>query len=73
MTRTSIDIDDQGPVRAAAILGTTTKVDTVNQAFQAVVDSRTTAIEAERKRFDEFLDLIGEQLAEVDVRAEAWR
>lgn len=27
----------------------------------------------ERERFDDLLDLLGDQLAETDVRAEAWR
>jgi hypothetical protein len=29
--------------------------------------------QAERDRFDDLLDLVGERLAETDVRAEAWR
>ncbi|MGQ0465770.1 MAG: type II toxin-antitoxin system VapB family antitoxin [Sporichthyaceae bacterium] len=71
MARTVIDIDDDALVRAAAILGTTTKVDTVNQALRAIAGSASADEDA--RRFDEFLDFIGERLAECDVRAEAWR
>jgi hypothetical protein len=53
------------------VLGTTTKVETVNRALQLVARSRDR--QAEQARFDELLDLIGDRLAETDVRAEAWR
>jgi Arc/MetJ family transcription regulator len=71
MSRTLIDVDDDALGRAAEILGTTTKVETVNRALQLVVeraDRRT-----ERDRFDDLIDLVGDRLAETDVRAEAWR
>ena len=71
MSRTLLDVDDETLARAAAVLGTTTKVDTVNRALWLVADSGTN--EADRERFDDLLDLIGDRLAETDVRTEAWR
>jgi Arc/MetJ family transcription regulator len=71
MSRTLIDVDDDALGRAAEILGTTTKVETVNRALQLVVERADR--QAERDRFDDLLDLVGERLAETDVRAEAWR
>lgn len=71
MSRTLIDVDDDALGRAAEILGTTTKVETVNRALRLVVER--TGRRAERDRFDELLDLVGDRLAETDVRAEAWR
>lgn len=53
------------------MLGTTTKVETVNRALQLV--ARSGDRQAGQARFDELLDLIGDRLAETDVRAEAWR
>jgi Arc/MetJ family transcription regulator len=66
-----IDVDDDALTRAAAILGTSTKVETVNRALQLVAKSGSQ--QAERDRFDELLDLVGERLAHTDVRAAAWR
>jgi Arc/MetJ family transcription regulator len=71
MSRTLIDVDDDALARAAAVLGTTTKVETVNRALQLVAERA--ARQAQRDRFDSLLDLVGERLAETDVRAEAWR
>ncbi|HEV8164254.1 MAG TPA: type II toxin-antitoxin system VapB family antitoxin [Actinomycetota bacterium] len=71
MSRTLIDVDDDALGRAAEILGTTTKVETVNRALQLVVERADR--QAERDRFDDLLDLVGDRLAETDVRAEAWR
>jgi Arc/MetJ family transcription regulator len=71
MSRTLIDVDDDALGRAAEILGTTTKVETVNRALRLVVERA--GRRAERDRFDELLDLVGDRLAETDVRAEAWR
>jgi Arc/MetJ family transcription regulator len=70
MSRTLIDIDDDALRRAAQILGTSTKVETVNRALQLVVESagRGTA----RDRFDDLLDLVGDRLSEIDVSSEAW-
>ncbi len=41
MTRTMIDLDDDLVERAAALLGTRTKKDTVNQAMRDVVERAT--------------------------------
>jgi Arc/MetJ family transcription regulator len=71
MSRTLIDVDDDALARAASVLGTTTKVETVNRALQMVADSADRR--AGRRRFDELLDRIGDRLAETDVREEAWR
>jgi Arc/MetJ family transcription regulator len=71
MSRTLIDVDDDALGRAAQVLGTTTKVETVNRALQLVAESA--GRQAERDRFDDLLDLVGDRLAETDVRAQAWR
>jgi Arc/MetJ family transcription regulator len=71
MSRTLIDVDDDALARAASVLGTSTKVDTVNRALQLV--AQNAGRQTERDRFDTLLDLIGDRLAETDVRAEAWR
>ena len=71
MSRTLIDVDDDALARAAAVLGTGTKVETVNRALQLVAESASR--QSERDRFDELLDLVGDRLAETDVRADAWR
>jgi Arc/MetJ family transcription regulator len=71
VSRTLIDVDEDALARAASVLGTTTKVETVNRALRLVAESG--ARQAERDRFDDLLDLVGDRLAETDVRAEAWR
>ncbi len=71
MSRTLIDVDDDALTRAAAALGTRTKVETVNRALQLVAQSA--GRQAERDRFNDLIDEIGDALAETDVRAEAWR
>jgi Arc/MetJ family transcription regulator len=71
MSRTLIDVDDDALARAASVLGTSSKVETVNRALRLVAERATQR--AERDRFDELLDLVGDRLAETDVRAEAWR
>jgi Arc/MetJ family transcription regulator len=70
MARTVLDVDGDALSRAAAVLGTKTKVGTVNRALRAVAGERT---ESGDRRFDAVLDLIGERLAETDVRTEAWQ
>lgn len=70
MARTLLDLDDDALARAASVLGTTSKVDTVNRALRMVA---ATADDAERRRFGELLDLLGEGLADTDVRTQAWR
>jgi Arc/MetJ family transcription regulator len=71
MSRTLIDVDDDALARAASVLGTSTKVETVNRALQLVAENA--GQHAEHDRFDDLLDLVGDRLAETDVRAEAWR
>lgn len=71
MTRTLLDVDDDALARAAARLGTASKVETVNRALQLVAGAADD--DARRRRFDELLDLVGDRLAETDVREEAWR
>ncbi|HEX8860111.1 MAG TPA: type II toxin-antitoxin system VapB family antitoxin [Actinomycetes bacterium] len=71
MSRTLIDVDDDALARAAAVLGTATKVETVNRALQLVAERASRR--ADRDRFDELLDLVGDRLAETDVTAEGWR
>lgn len=71
MARTLLDVDDDALARAAAVLGTTSKVETVNQALRLVAAGA--AEDADRRRFDELLDLLGNRLSETDVRTEAWR
>jgi Arc/MetJ family transcription regulator len=62
--RTVIDLDDEALAEAAAELGTTTKVATVNEALRLVAARRRTAA---------YLDLLSElDLADED-RARAWR
>lgn len=70
MARTLLDLDDDALARAAAVLGTKSKVDTVNSALR-MVGAGTRDVEG-RRRFDELLNLVGDRLAEVDVRTEAW-
>jgi Arc/MetJ family transcription regulator len=71
MARTLLDVDDVALAQAAAVLGTTSKVETVNRALRLVAAG---AVEdADRERFDDLLDLVGDRLAETDVRAQAWR
>jgi Arc/MetJ family transcription regulator len=71
MSRTLIDVDDDALARAASVLGTSTKVETVNRALQLVAQKADR--QAEHDRFDALLDLVGDRLAETDVRVEAWR
>lgn len=71
MSRTLLDVDDETLARAAAVLGTTTKVETVNRALRLVAERAANSTDLER--FDDLLDLIGARLEETDVRAEAWR
>ena len=71
MARTLLDLDDDALNRAAAVLGTTTKVETVNRALGLVAAGATDG--PDRRRFDALLDLVGDRLVETDVRTEAWR
>jgi Arc/MetJ family transcription regulator len=71
VSRTLIDVDDDALTRAAMVLGTSTKVETVNRALRLVAERA--GPEAERQRFSDLIDQIGDALAETPVRAEAWR
>jgi Arc/MetJ family transcription regulator len=63
--RTVIDLDDEALADAAAELGTTTKVATVNEALRLV---------AARRRSAAYLDLLAElDLGSKDDRTRAWR
>jgi Arc/MetJ family transcription regulator len=68
MARTVIDIDDEALAAAAAELGTTTKVDTVNAALREIVA---------RKLRLEFLEDAASgsfrALAEPGAREQGWR
>lgn len=59
MARTLLDVDDDALARAAAVLGTTSKVETVNSALRLVAAGA--AVDADRRRFDELLDLVGDR------------
>lgn len=67
MARTVVDIDDDALAAAAAELGTTTKVDTVNRAL-ALVGSRS-----ERLAVLEALRTADDDLGDAPVMADAWR
>lgn len=62
--RTVIDLDDAALADAAAELGTTTKVATVNQALR---------LAAARRRTAAYLDLLAELEMDDTDRAQAWR
>ena len=69
--RTVLDLDDGALARASALLGTATPSETVNRALRLVAEAHSFgAVDA---HFEELLDLVGERLAETDVRAAAWR
>jgi Arc/MetJ family transcription regulator len=67
MTRTVIDIDDDNLAAAAEVLGTTTKVATVNRALAEV------AARAGRLAFLDHLDDVAGDLADPAVMEDAWR
>jgi Arc/MetJ family transcription regulator len=62
--RTVIDLDDEALADAAAELGTSTKVATVNEALRLVAARRRTAA---------YLNLLAELDLDADDRAQAWR
>lgn len=68
MTRTVVDIDDDLLGRAAELLQTRTKRDTVNAALREVVARRARLAELDRLARGELPDL-----ADPDVMAQAWR
>jgi Arc/MetJ family transcription regulator len=67
MTRTLIDIDDEALEAAKRVLGTRTKVETVNRAL-AEVAART-----RRLAFLDDLDRAAVDLADPEVMRGAWR
>lgn len=71
MARTLLDLDDDALARAAAVLGTKSKVDTVNVALRVIAAGSHDR--GGRQRFDDLMNVLGDRLAETDVRAEAWR
>ncbi|GAA0731213.1 type II toxin-antitoxin system VapB family antitoxin [Dactylosporangium roseum] len=62
--RTVIDLDNDALADAAAELGTTTKVATVNEALR---------LAAARKRTAAYLDLLAELNLDDTDRGQAWR
>jgi len=62
--RTVIDLDDQALADAAAELGTTTKVATVNEALRMAAARRRTAA---------YLDLLAELDLDEENQARGWR
>lgn len=68
MSRTTIDIDDDHLAAAARELGTSSKVDTVNEALRFVAQRRRRAAV-----FDDPLVWGSPDLANEEVRAEARR
>lgn len=62
--RTVIDLDDEALADAAAELGTSTKVATVNEALR---------LAAARKRTAAYLDLLAELDMDEEDPAQAWR
>jgi Arc/MetJ family transcription regulator len=67
LTRTLVDIDDEALAAAAAELGTTTKVDTVNRALAEVAarPRRLAALERLRSAQDD--------LGDAETMGGAWR
>lgn len=67
MTRTLVDIDDEALAAAAAELGTSTKVDTVNRALAEV------AARPRRLAFLDQLRMAEDDLGDAEVMQGAWR
>lgn len=67
MARTVIDVDDDSLSAAAEILGTRTKVETVNRALAEIAARRG------RLAFLEDLDTAAADLADPEVMRGAWR
>ena len=65
--RTVIDIDDASLEAAKKVLGTTTKVETVNRALAEVANREI------RLSFLAHLDIAGQDLADESVMSGAWR
>lgn len=67
MTRTVIDIDDESLAAAALVLGTSTKVETVNRALAEIAARKA------RLAFLDDLDEAAADLADPEVMRGAWR
>lgn len=67
MSTTQIDLDQDLLARAARVLGTKTKKDTVNEALRTVVEQ-----EARRRHVDELASGALPDLADPEVMAAAW-
>jgi Arc/MetJ family transcription regulator len=67
VTRTVIDIDDESLEAAAQVLGTSTKVETVNRALADVAERK------DRLAFLADLDRAATDLADPEVMRGAWR
>ena len=67
MTRTVIDVDDDSLAAAAEVLGTTTKVETVNRALAEIAARKI------RLAFLDDLDHAAADLADPEVMRNAWR
>jgi Arc/MetJ family transcription regulator len=65
--RTVIDIDDASLEAAKKVLGTTTKVETVNRALADIANREA------RLAFLLHLDSAGQDLADESVMSDAWR
>jgi Arc/MetJ family transcription regulator len=65
--RTVIDIDDASLEAAKRVLGTSTKVDTVNRALAEI------ATREARLAFLNHLDVAGRDLSDESVMSAAWR
>lgn len=68
MSTTQIELDQDLLTKAAEILGTATKKDTVNEALRRVVLG-----ELRRRHIDELADGALPDLADADIMASAWR
>jgi len=68
MSTTQIELDQDLLAKAADILGTATKKDTVNEALRRVVLD-----EVRRRHLDELADGALPDLADPEVMAGAWR
>jgi Arc/MetJ family transcription regulator len=68
MSTTQIDLDQGLLARAAEVLGTTTKKDTVNGALRRVVQD-----EIRRRHVDELAGGALPDLGDPEIMSEAWR
>ncbi len=67
MARTVIDVDDESLAAAAKVLGTSTKVETVNRALAEIAARKA------RLAFLDDLDEAAADLADPEVMGRAWR